>query len=134
LCQTRRGGITHSQANPTSISPRINHFAQSESSYAYLAVIIKGACQPATSYFRWSLTTRGHREEIDANRREARRNTGSKSAEGTAAVRLNALQHGLASKNAGIFSEHEEAFCETRNAILGHPQAARRRPDAPHPR
>jgi hypothetical protein len=64
------------------------------------------------------------REQIAANRRNAQRSTGPKTPEGKAAVRLNALKHGLTAENAVIDGEDEEAFDELLNTFLDDLQPA----------
>jgi hypothetical protein len=64
------------------------------------------------------------RKQRAANRRNAQLSTGPKTPEGKAAVRLNALKHGLVSEDAVIFVENEEAFNELRDTFLDHLQPA----------
>jgi hypothetical protein len=66
------------------------------------------------------------RKQRAANRRNAQLSTGPTSPEGKAAVRLNALKHGLAAENAVITGEEEGDFNELRDAFLDHFQ-----PDGP---
>ena len=63
-------------------------------------------------------------EQIDANRRNAQHSTGPKTPEGKAAVRLNALKHGLTAENAVITGEDVEAFEELRDTFLDQFQPA----------
>jgi hypothetical protein len=58
------------------------------------------------------------RKQRAANRRNAKLSTGPKSPEGKAAVRLNALKHGLTAEGTVIFVEDEEAFNELRDTFL----------------
>jgi len=58
------------------------------------------------------------RKQRAANRRNAQLSTGPKTPEGKAAVRLNALKHGLTAEDAVIFDEHKEAFNELFNTFL----------------
>jgi hypothetical protein len=51
-------------------------------------------------------------KQIDANRQNALRSTGPKTPEGKDAVRLNALKHGLLSKETLLPGEDEEALRE----------------------
>src|SRR5215217_6441775 len=51
-------------------------------------------------------------KQIDANRKNALRSTGPKTPEGKAAVRLNALKHGLLSQEILLLGEDEEALRE----------------------
>ena len=57
-------------------------------------------------------------KQIDANRRNAQHSTGPKTPEGKAAVRLNALKHGLTAEDAVIEGEDEEAFKELLSSFL----------------
>ena len=56
-------------------------------------------------------------KQIEANRRNALKSTGPRTAEGKAAVRLNALQHGLRSQSLILPGENREEF-EQLYAIL----------------
>jgi hypothetical protein len=58
------------------------------------------------------------RKQRAANRRNAQLSTGPKSPEGKAAVRLNALKHGLTAENAVINGEDQVDFDELRTAFL----------------
>jgi hypothetical protein len=58
------------------------------------------------------------RKQRAANRRNAQLSTGPVTPEGKAAVRLNALKHGLTAENATIFDEDEQAFNELRDTFL----------------
>jgi hypothetical protein len=51
-------------------------------------------------------------KQIDANRQNALKSTGPKTPEGKAAVRLNAVRHGLLSKDVLLPGENENAFKE----------------------
>jgi len=51
-------------------------------------------------------------KKAEANRRNALKSTGPKTPEGKAAVRLNALKHGLLSQNILLPGEDEEALKE----------------------
>jgi hypothetical protein len=62
------------------------------------------------------------RKQVAANRRNAQRSTGPKTPEGKAAVRLNALKHGLCAEDAVVFGEDEEAFDDLRDSFLDHLQ------------
>jgi hypothetical protein len=64
------------------------------------------------------------RKQRAANRRNAQLSTGPKTPEGKAAVRLNALRHGLTAENAVIDGEDEEAFDELLNTFLDDLQPA----------
>ncbi len=64
------------------------------------------------------------RKQIAANRRNAQHSTGPQTPEGKAAVRLNALKHGLTADNAVIDGEDEEAFDELLNTFLDDLQPA----------
>ena len=55
---------------------------------------------------------------IAANRRNAQLSTGPKTPAGKAAVRLNALKHGLTAENAVIYGEEEADLDELRTAFL----------------
>ena len=57
-------------------------------------------------------------KQIDANRANALKSTGPKTPEGKAAVRLNALKHGLTAEDAVIEGEDEEAFKELLSSFL----------------
>jgi len=63
------------------------------------------------------LTNDGNKERMtsnrkaEANRRNARKSTGPKTPEGKAAVRLNALKHGLLSREVLLPGEDEERPC-----------------------
>jgi hypothetical protein len=48
--------------------------------------------------------------QIDANRRNALKSTGPKTPEGKAAVRMNALQHGLRARTVVLPSENRDEF------------------------
>jgi len=56
--------------------------------------------------------------QIDANRKNAKKSTGPKTAEGKAAVARNALKHGLCSMNAVIYGEEKEEYEIHRQAYL----------------
>jgi hypothetical protein len=56
------------------------------------------------------------RKQRAANRRNAQLSTGPKTPEGKAAVRLNALKHGLTAENAVIIGEEE---ADRRTALGG---------------
>jgi hypothetical protein len=58
------------------------------------------------------------RKQRAANRRNAQLSTGPKTPEGKAAVRLNALKHGLTVEDAVIFEEDREAFNDLFNTLL----------------
>jgi|TARA_Y100000294_G_scaffold162286_1_gene167296 hypothetical protein len=60
------------------------------------------------------------KRQIEANRENARRSTGPKSNEGKKAVRYNALQHGLLSRDVVLPDEDEDAFEDLRNAVLAY--------------
>jgi hypothetical protein len=60
------------------------------------------------------------RRQRAANRRNAQRSTGPKTPEGKAAVRLNALKHGLCAEDAVIFHEDAEAFKDLLHTFLDH--------------
>ena len=64
------------------------------------------------------------RKQRAANRRNAQLSTGPKTPEGKAAVRLNALKHGLTAEDAAIFIEDKEEFNELLNGFLNqfHPE------------
>ena len=62
------------------------------------------------------------RKQRAANRRNAQLSTGPITPEGKAAVRLNALKHGLTAEDAVIFGEDEEAFNDLRDSFLDHLQ------------
>ncbi len=64
------------------------------------------------------------RKQRAANRRNAQLSTGPKTPDGKAAVRLNALKHGLTAENAVIDGEDEEAFNELLNTFLDDLQPA----------
>jgi hypothetical protein len=64
------------------------------------------------------------RKQRAANRRNAPLSTGPVTPEGKAAVRLNALKHGLTAENATIFDEDDDAFDEFRDTFLDHLQPA----------
>jgi hypothetical protein len=64
------------------------------------------------------------RKQRAANRRNAKLSTGPKTPEGKAAVRLNALKHGLTTENTVIFTGDEEAFNNLRDSLLDHLQPA----------
>jgi hypothetical protein len=49
-------------------------------------------------------------KQIEANRRNARKSTGPKTAEGKAAVRLNALRHGLRARTVVLPTENADDF------------------------
>ena len=51
-------------------------------------------------------------KQADANRRNARKSTGPKTPEGKAAVRLNALKHGLLANDVLLPGEDESALEE----------------------
>ena len=51
-------------------------------------------------------------KQIEANRQNARKSTGPRTPEGKAAVRLNALRHGLCSEEILLPGEDEEALRE----------------------
>ena len=53
-------------------------------------------------------------KQINANRQNARKSTGPKSPEGRAAVRGNALRHGLTAKSIVLSTEKETDFNEIR--------------------
>lgn len=57
-------------------------------------------------------------KQIDANRRNAQSSTGPRTPEGRAAVRLNALTHGLTAANLVLHTEDQEAFEELLQASL----------------
>jgi hypothetical protein len=59
------------------------------------------------------------RKQRAANRANAQKSTGPISPEGKAAVRLNALKHGLAAESAVIFEEDMDAFHVLLDAFLG---------------
>ena len=63
-------------------------------------------------------------KQIDANRRNAQLSTGPKTPEGKAAVRLNALKHGLTAESAVIYGEEEADLEELRIAFLEQLQPA----------
>jgi hypothetical protein len=52
-----------------------------------------------------------------ANRANARASTGPKTSEGKATVRLNAMQHGLLSRDVVLPGEDAEAFEDLRNRV-----------------
>ena len=58
------------------------------------------------------------RKQRAANRRNAQLSTGPRTPEGKAAVRLNALKHGLTAENAVISLEDQEAFDELLSSFL----------------
>ena len=58
------------------------------------------------------------RKQRAANRRNAKLSTGPVTPEGKAAVRLNALKHGLTAEDTVIFVEDEQAFNELRDTFL----------------
>jgi hypothetical protein len=64
------------------------------------------------------------RKQRAANRRNAQLSTGPRTPEGKAAVRLNALKHGLTTEDAVIFEEHQEAFNDLFNSFLDDLQPA----------
>jgi hypothetical protein len=49
-------------------------------------------------------------KQIEANRRNARKSTGPRTPEGKAAMRLNALRHGLCARTVVLPGENEEEF------------------------
>ncbi len=51
-------------------------------------------------------------KQVQANRRNALKSTGPKTAEGKATVRLNAMKHGLLSQEVLLPGEDEAAFAE----------------------
>ncbi len=58
---------------------------------------------------------------LEANRRNALKSTGPKTPEGKAAVRLNALKHGLLSRDILLPGEDEAALGELRERLRGRP-------------
>jgi hypothetical protein len=52
------------------------------------------------------------KRQIEANRRNAQKSTGPKTPEGRAAVRYNALRHGLTAQHAVLSDEEDEEFQE----------------------
>src|SRR5215471_1503205 len=63
-------------------------------------------------------------KQIDANRRNAQKSTGPRTPEGKAAVRLNALKHGIFAEDPTVTGEDSEAFEAIRNAFLARFQPA----------
>ncbi len=61
-------------------------------------------------------------KQIDANRANALKSTGPKTPEGKAAVRLNALQHGLTAQDAVLSFENREQFDAIRESYEQHYQ------------
>ena len=57
-------------------------------------------------------------KQIDANRRNAEKSTGPRTPEGRAAVRLNALTHGLTASDIVLSSEDDAPFEELLEATL----------------
>ena len=57
-------------------------------------------------------------KQIEANRRNAQKSTGPKTPEGRAAVRFNALRHGLSAETAVIPGEDPDHFEQLRDALL----------------
>ncbi len=57
-------------------------------------------------------------KQLDANRRNALKSTGPKTPQGKAAVRLNALQHGLHAQEFVLSSEEQAEFDRTLAAFL----------------
>jgi hypothetical protein len=57
-------------------------------------------------------------KQIDANRRNALKSTGPKSDEGKAAVRMNALRHGLTAEQAVLPHENEDDYEKLRDGML----------------
>ena len=55
--------------------------------------------------------------QIDANRQNAQKSTGPKTPEGKAAVRRNAVTHGLTANNVCIDGEDQDEFDETRQSF-----------------
>ena len=55
--------------------------------------------------------------QIDANRNNAQNSTGPVTPQGRAAVRFNAIKHGLTAENAVIGRENEEEFNQTLQAL-----------------
>ncbi len=58
-------------------------------------------------------------EQISANRRNAQRSTGPKTAQGKAAIRRNALKHGVLSREALLPDEDATALAELSKGVLG---------------
>jgi hypothetical protein len=56
--------------------------------------------------------------QIEANRRNAQKSTGPRTTEGKAAVRLNALKHGVFAEEPVILGEDPDAFHAIRQAFL----------------
>jgi hypothetical protein len=58
--------------------------------------------------------------QLEANRANARRSTGPRTAEGKSRSRLNALKHGLSAKSIVIGDERPEDFEALRDAVVEH--------------
>ncbi len=65
-------------------------------------------------------------KQIAANRRNAQKNTGPRTPQGRAAVRFNALKHGLTAQEAVLPTEDKQAFAQLLESLL-----ADRRPVGP---
>jgi hypothetical protein len=65
-------------------------------------------------------------EQLQANRRNAKRSTGPRSPEGKARSRLNSLKHGLTAKTLVIVGERVHEFDELRAKLIDQydPQSA----------
>ena len=63
-------------------------------------------------------------KQLDANRRNAQLSTGPRTPEGRAAVRSNALRHGLTAKTAVLDNENPEDFQEMLDAFEAEYQPA----------
>lgn len=57
-------------------------------------------------------------KQVEANRQNAKRSTGPKTAAGKAAVSGNALKHGLLTEAALLAGEDEEAFASLADDLL----------------